>query len=164
MFKICNLENSKALTEKQIEDVRGLFCPARPDVNSSSWPLLSQPSLSLPLIHPTLNESNALCRLFFERVHPFVSMIHQVLFQRELNRYRRGTYHLPEHFEALLLCLYLLTINSLRPDAVEEIFFTPKEEVIERFIQSAQAALTRIDFVRTEKVHGLGALLYYVVG
>jgi hypothetical protein len=90
-------------------------------------------------------------------------MIHQALFQRELDRYRRGTYQLPEHFEALLFCLYLLTINSLRPETVEEIFLAPKEEILERFHQSAQAALTRIDFMRTEKVHGLGALLYYVV-
>jgi hypothetical protein len=124
---------------------------------------MSQSSLYLPLIHPTLDESNALCRLFFERVHPFLGMIHQLLFQRELDKYRRGTFHLPEHFEALLFCLYLLTINSLRQDTVEEIFFASKEEVVERFTQSAQAALTRINFMRTEKVHGLGALLYYVV-
>ncbi|EPE31846.1 Zn2/Cys6 DNA-binding protein [Glarea lozoyensis ATCC 20868] len=75
----------------EIEDVRRLFCPPRPDITSLSWPLLSQPPpLHSPLMHPTLEESNALCKLFFEIVHPFV------------------------------------------------------------------------DFMRTEKVHGLGALLYYV--
>ncbi|KAG9229823.1 hypothetical protein BJ875DRAFT_176798 [Amylocarpus encephaloides] len=156
----------------EVEDLRILFDqvvldpPAGHSQGSGSvpWPLLTSSSTSscLSLMHPTLDQSNVLCKYFFEIIQPFIPVIHQALFARELEQYRRGTYLHPQEFEAVLFTMYLLTINSLQPRVIEEIFSVPKQEVLAKFKHSAQVALSRIDFMRNEKLHGLGALLYYV--
>jgi hypothetical protein len=64
------------------------------------------------LTHPTIEESNLLCKLFFESVNPFIHVIHQGLFARELERFRRGTFFLPLEFEALLFSVYTLIFEQ----------------------------------------------------
>lgn len=117
----------------------------------------------LSLAHPTLDESNLLCKYFFECVNPFVRALHSSLFARELGMYRRGTFHLPQEFEALLFSVYTLTVNSLRSELVERVFSTSKDDLLSRFQVSTQVALTKINYYKSEKVHGLGALIHYVV-
>lgn len=146
----------------QIEDLRRLFDPSLP--HPSPFPSLLSPIPShFLLAHPTLLESNALIKHFFESVHPFTRIIHQTLFTKELGQYRRGTFGLALEFEALLFCIYLVTVNTLSGSIVQDIFGALKGEVLERFEGSAKAALGGIGFWRTEKVHGLDALLHYVV-
>ncbi|KAH7356415.1 hypothetical protein BKA65DRAFT_207150 [Rhexocercosporidium sp. MPI-PUGE-AT-0058] len=154
----------------EVEDLRQLFDdPIMENDNSSQWASMSVLGMSSPfsaaslgLTHPSLDESNMLCKYFFETVNPFTRALHSSLFARELGMYRRGTFHLPLEFEALLFSIYTLTVNTLRPELVEGIFSTPKSEVLSRLQLSTQVALTRIRFHRTEKVHGLGALLNYL--
>lgn len=159
------------LTLDQVEDLRQLFDdPSTDNKSASSWnsvSVLGMPSpmssSNVSLAYPSLDESNMLCKYFFETVNPFTRALHSSLFARELGMYRRGTFHLPHEFEALLFSIYTVTVNSLRPEIVERIFSSSKEEVLSRFQLSTQVALTRINFYRTEKVHGLGALLQYLV-
>ncbi|CZT44904.1 uncharacterized protein RSE6_05156 [Rhynchosporium secalis] len=156
----------------EVEDLRSLFddpgCGNEYN-DSSRWTSMSV--LGMPyqfsatefgLAHPTLYESNMLCKYFFESVNPFIRAIHSSLFARELSMYRRGTFHLPREFEALLFAIYTLTVNSLRPEIVQGIFSTSKDEALSRLQMSTQVALTRINFYKTEKIHGLGALLHYL--
>ncbi|KAL5324603.1 hypothetical protein ACEPPN_009149 [Leptodophora sp. 'Broadleaf-Isolate-01'] len=154
----------------EVEDLRQLFDdPVAQSNDSSQWASISVLGMSSPfsatdlgLTHPSLDESNMLCKYFFEIVNPFTRALHSSLFARELGMYRRGTYHLPLEFEALLFSIYTLTVNTLRADLVERIFSTSKSEVLSRLQLSTQVALARIQFHRTEKVHGLGALLNYL--
>lgn len=117
----------------------------------------------LILAYPTLDESNLLCKYFFECANPFTRAIHSSLFARELGMYRRGTFQLPKEFEALLFAIYTLTVNSLRPEVVEKAFSTSKDVLLSRFQLSTQIALAKIDFHKTDKINGLSALIHYVV-
>ncbi|KAE9377571.1 hypothetical protein N431DRAFT_398530 [Stipitochalara longipes BDJ] len=152
----------------EIEDLRRLFDPPL-DRNPPSWGSLSMlglPSLSPPdssYAHPTLNESNLLCKLFFESVNPFVRVLHQAHFGRELDRYRRGRLEWPEEFEALLSAIYLLAINSLRPEIVQRAFLTPKAALVARYQYACQSALAKVDFFKTSRIRALQALLHYLV-
>ena len=115
------------------------------------------------MIHPTVPESNTLCRLFFESVNPFMKILHQSHFAKELDQFRRGTFEFPLEFEALLFCIYLLAVNSMRSDVVEGIFSTPKPVLVARFRHAVQFSLSRVDFVTTDRVLVLQALLHYLV-
>jgi hypothetical protein len=115
------------------------------------------------LAHPTLEESNLLCKVFFDNVNPFMRVLHESLFAREIGQYRRGTFHLPGEFEALLFSMYALAVNSLQEDFVQSVFSTSKDILLSRFQYSAQVALVKVNFLKTETVHGLGALLHYLV-
>ena len=112
---------------------------------------------------PTLDESNLLCKLFFETVNPFIRVLHQAHFGRELDRYRRGRLEWPAEFEALLSSIYLLAINSLRPETVQQAFLTPKATLVSRYQHACQYTLARVDFFKTNRIRALQALLHYLV-
>jgi hypothetical protein len=152
----------------QIEDLRRLFDPPL-EQPPPSWVSLSilgtapLPSIGLSYGHPTLEESNLLCKLFFETVNPFVRVLHQAHFGRELDRYRRGRLDRPHEFEALLCAMNLLAINSLRPEIVQRAFGTSKNTLVSQHQYSCQCALTKVDFFKTDKIHALQALIHYLV-
>ena len=113
--------------------------------------------------HPTLEQSNQLCKLFFECVNPFIRMLHKGHFGKELNQYRRGAFAFMGEFEALLFSIYALTVHSLHAEVVEAMFSMPKQEITERFKQAAQMAMTKINFHRTDKIIAVQATGHYLV-
>lgn len=114
-------------------------------------------------MHLTTEESNTLCKVFFENVNPFIRVLHQSYFGRELDQYRRGTLFLPREFEALLFSVYTLAVNSLRPEVVERVFSTSKKDLLTRLELATQVALSKVDFVKTDKIFTMQALLHYLV-
>jgi len=119
--------------------------------------------MDLSAMHPTTEESNTLIKFFFESVNPFIRVLHQGHFGKELGQYRRGTFFLPREFEALLFSIYTLVVSSLRPEIVERAFLTKKNALLGRFQHAAQVALSRVNFYKTDKILTLQALLHYVV-
>lgn len=119
--------------------------------------------MDLSLVQPTLSESNILCKLFFKSVNPFIRVLHESQFGKELNQYRRGTLSFPQEFEALLFSIYTLTVDSLRSDVIEKVFSTPKQTLLTRFKYGAQVALSNVDFFKTDKILTIQALLHYLV-
>src|SRR5579871_2925141 len=71
---------------------------------------------------PTIEESNALIRIFFENVNPFIRILHQGYFAKELEQYRRGIFFLPQEFEALLFSIYALSISTISLETVRKEF------------------------------------------
>lgn len=112
---------------------------------------------------PTREESNLLLKLFFQSVNPFIRVLHETYFARELDQYQRGVYYLPLEFEALLFSLYTLTVNSVDQSLIEKLFSVPKAVLLVRFQQATQAALSRVSFHKTEKLLTVKALLHYLV-
>jgi hypothetical protein len=118
---------------------------------------------NLELVHPSLEESNLLFKLFFENVNPFIRALHQSHFGKELEKYRRGTLLTPRDFEALIFSIYVLTINSLRPETIQDIFVLTKEDLLAQYKHLAHVALARVNFFKSDKLHTLSALLHYLV-
>lgn len=119
--------------------------------------------IDLRLAHPTIEESNTLCKLFFDGVNPFIRVLHESHFGRELVQYRRGHHQFPDEFEALLFSIYTLTVGSLSPEVVEGLFSTTKNVLLARFQSVTQASLSKVHFFKTEKIMTILALLHYVV-
>jgi len=120
-------------------------------------------SSDLSTYHPTMEESHLLFKLFFDSVHPFLRMFHQAHFGKELNQYRRGVYAFPREFEAFIFSIYALTVNSFRSEIIENIFHVSKAELLTRFKQAVQIALTKVDFCRTDKLTAILAAAHYMV-
>ncbi|KAF8855925.1 hypothetical protein BDZ45DRAFT_625738 [Acephala macrosclerotiorum] len=153
----------------EIEDLRQLFDVAPAGDSTSQWASYSAVGLSTPLsvadlvlAHPTIEESNILCKYFFECVNPFVRVLHQALFARDLDQYRRGTFINPAEFESLLFSIYTLTVSSLRPEIVEKACGCSKGSLLARFRYSTQVALAKINFLQSNKVDTMKALLHYI--
>ena len=114
-------------------------------------------------LRPSLHQCNALCKVFFQSINPFVRVLHQSLFAKELDQYRRGTYIFPQVFEALLFVIYALAINIMRPDTVKQVFSTSKDNLLSQYHYAAKVSLTKIQFFKTEKINGIAAVIHYVV-
>jgi hypothetical protein len=154
----------------QIQDVRRIFDAPGEQDTSTEWmslSLLGMPSISsstdIILTNPSLDESNMLLRLFFQSVNPFIRVLHQSLFARELDQYHRGTLIWPKEFEALLFSIYLLTVNSLRTEVAENVFLESKASLLERYQYAAQVSLTKMNFFKTQTIPGIWAVLHYIV-
>jgi len=117
----------------------------------------------LSYAHPTLEESNSLCKIFFESVNPFIRILHKSQFGRELSQYRRGSIDLPREWETLLFSVYLLTISSLRPEVVQAVFSVSKDTLMTRYQYACQSALANVNWFKTDKIRTLQAVLHYLV-
>ncbi|CZR59489.1 uncharacterized protein PAC_09381 [Phialocephala subalpina] len=153
----------------EVEDLRQLF-ETEPEADSTlKWASYSAVGIVSPLsgadsalAHPTIEESNLLCKYFFECVNPFIRVLHQALFARDLDQYRRGTFLHPTEFEALLFTIYTLTVSSLRSEVVEKVCGCSKDALLPRFKYSTQVSLAKINFLQSNKVDTLKALLHYI--
>ena len=119
--------------------------------------------MDLTAMQPTLEESNSIIKIFFENVNPFIRILHQGYFAKELEQYRRRVFFLPEEFEALLFSVYVLTISTTSSERVEKEFGIDKYVLLNRFHHAAQAALTKVNFHKTDKILPLQAMLHFVV-
>lgn len=153
----------------EIEDLRHYFDPVLVKDEFTQWMSSSaiglnfQPSMSdLTSSHPTVEQSNILCKLFFESVNPFIRVLHQSHFGKELSQYRRGTFPFPLEFQARLFSVYTVTANSLRSEVIERIFSSPKHVVVAQFQRATQIALANLEFHKTDKVAVLQAMIHYL--
>lgn len=127
--------------------------------------------MGLPLVqptdfnaaHPTLTQSNELFRLFGEYVNSKTQLVHSGYLHRSVNNWRRGSQELPREFEAFMFTTYLLTANALAPNFVERTFTTTKSVLVAQFHQAVQASLSKLNFLTTDKVWVLAALVQYTV-
>ncbi len=150
-----------------MEDIRQILQPPAHESTSAASlvpGLLPQlPMANINTLHPSIDESNLLLRLFFQSVNPFIHVIHEANFRKELDQYRREVFFLPREFEALLFSIYALTINSLNAEVVETHFLVRKHILLARFQQAAQVSLSNVAFFKTDKVLTIQALLHYLV-
>jgi hypothetical protein len=156
----------QSLNHQQVEDVRRLLQPAAAQDSAPSLVpgLLSQlPLTNISILHPSIDESKLLLKLFFQCVNPFIHIVHESSFGRELDQYRRQVFFLPQEFEALLFSIYALTVNSLSAELVETHFFVPKPILLARFQEAAKVSLSNVAFFKTDKVLTFQALLHYLV-
>ncbi|KAH8882404.1 hypothetical protein GQ53DRAFT_831536 [Thozetella sp. PMI_491] len=118
--------------------------------------------LSLDTPHPSIQQADVLCNLFFARVEPFIRILHEPTFRKEYRSLQLGKCSTPDEFEALLSAIYLLTILVTDKSMVQDIFGQPKAEVLCRSRRFAEASLSRIGFMRSRSMLSFQALLYHI--
>ncbi|KAL9111274.1 MAG: hypothetical protein Q9227_004353 [Pyrenula ochraceoflavens] len=118
----------------------------------------TQPSFTAP----SLAQGTVLCNIFFQRVEPFIRVLHESSFKRERQQYLLGKSSSQSEFEALLYSVYALSVLSCPSELVNQVLGEDRSAALARYQAVTEAALRRIQFLRNRSLTSLQALLYYV--
>ena len=114
---------------------------------------------------PTREQILVLYKHFISNVHPVVRILHGPSVHSYLVEQSE---HLdcspgPEGWEALSFAVYFTTVTSLTPEVCWQDLHEERAVLIPRFRQGTESALAKVDFVNTEDLSTLQALVLYLV-
>ena len=139
-----------------------------PDHGQSSFAIYSPeflPSMESALEHPTRSQIHSLYASFITNVDPLIKLLHGPSLRRYLIE---GAENLdcspgPTGWDALKFAIYYSTTTSLTPEECLERLREEKTVLLPRFRSGTEFALAKADFVNTEEVSALQALVLYLV-
>lgn len=123
------------------------------------------PNVGKILRHPTRSQIGSLYSSFMMNVDPVVKILHGPslrLYLVEGTRNLECSYG-PKGLEALTFAIYYATTTSLTPEECLQQYGEEKAVLLARFRSSTEIALAGADFVNTEEVSILQALVLYLV-
>ena len=141
--------------------------PSEPDTLASYGMISTQDSLHKHLTllpHPSGEQGEFLCNLFFSRIEPSIRIVHETSFRKECQVFRMGKGTSPLEFEALLFAVYTLTVFLSPSEMVEHVFGESRSELLGRYKKAVEMALCRCQFMRSNSFISFQALLYWIVG
>ena len=114
---------------------------------------------------PTRVETLTLYRYFISNVHPVVRILHGPSVHRYLieQSEQLDCSPGPKGWEALKFAIFFTTVTSLSPEECLQELREEKAVLVLRFRQGTESALAKIDFVNTEDLSTLQALVLYLV-
>jgi hypothetical protein len=124
---------------------------------------LSSSMQDLESLRPSIEKSDLLCNCYFEAVDPFIRIIHQPYFRKEIGAFRRDKLTRAAEFEALLFSMYAMTVSSLCSDKVQTLFGETRKDLLSRYQLATQYAMAKVKFARSHKILPFQALLHYLV-
>ncbi|ETN45625.1 uncharacterized protein HMPREF1541_09457 [Cyphellophora europaea CBS 101466] len=110
---------------------------------------------------PTQEQRTLLLDYFFDKIEPFVGILHEPTFRSNCRLFWLGTMPQTSEFGALLSTVYALTVQILPSDAVTAIFSVPKKETVERFCTAARFGLAVAHVMTTRSLLVFQAFLYW---
>lgn len=113
--------------------------------------------------YPSIKQSEKLVDLFFKNVEPFMMILHQGLFRKELEQYRRQAHPYQQNFEALLLSIHALVIATLPSTTAQALFGETKETLLEHHGSQAEKALANCEVMKSRSIVCFQALLCHIV-
>jgi hypothetical protein len=119
----------------------------------------------ISLKHPNRSQVQALYSAFMANVDPVVKILHGPSLRRYLVE-QTGEFDCspgPKGWGALEFAIYYATTTSLTPDECLERLGEKKEFLLPKFRFSTEVALARADFINTEDMSTLQALILYLV-
>lgn len=123
------------------------------------------PDMGSSLKHPTRSQVHSLYSSFMTNVEPVVKMLHGPSLQRYFVE-ESGELDCspgPKGLEALKFAIYYTTATSLTSDECLLRLGEEKSILLPRFRSGTELALARADFVNTEEMSTLQALVLYLV-
>lgn len=123
---------------------------------------VSSPSLNASQFMPNPEQSAKLLDLFFERIEPFIGILHEPTFRRDSQLWNLGGVPHITEFGALLSAVYALTVHILPAETISSVFpGSAKETVADRFCAAARAVLALANVMKTRSLLTFQALLYW---
>ncbi len=117
------------------------------------------------LKHPTHLQVYTIYSLFMTNVEPMVKILHGPSLRRYLIEEKEvlDCSPGPKGWNALKFAIYYTTTTSLTPDECLQRLGEEKAVLLPRFRSGTELALARADFVNTEEMSTLQALVLYLV-
>ena len=123
------------------------------------------PDVGSLLKHPSRLEVQRLYSLFMMNVDPVVKILHTPSLRRYLIEEigKLDCSPGPRGWDALRFAIYYATVTSLTPDECFNQLDEERVVLLSRYRSSTELALARADFVNTEDMSTLQALVFYLV-
>lgn len=133
--------------------------------DSNNWPLLPAPSKDKDIshIHLPTSKEDALMKLFFKHVDPFIRCLHQGYTWQMVGDFRQGTSVYGREVEALMFATQYLTTAVLPASVIMDKVGLPKTDLKLHLQRATEIALERANVMRSRNTVLFNALLYYIV-
>jgi hypothetical protein len=143
----------------RIDDVGETEVPPSP-----SWPISRMPTFdSMAQLHLSTETEDLLIELLFKHVEPFIRLVHEAHFRREVRDFRTGLSKIPREVEAVMFATQALTVAALPSSAVRELLGEYRRDLLARLLQAVEISLDRASVMRSRKPITFVAFLYYTV-
>ncbi|KAK2028277.1 fungal-specific transcription factor domain-containing protein [Colletotrichum zoysiae] len=114
------------------------------------------------MLHPSAVQSFRLWQVFTSNVHPLTKVLHGPSVQEELLRSLAEPSSTDGPTEALIFSIYLIAVVSLTDVECRNLLGETREKHVARYRHAAEAALSRVDFLRSTELKVLQALTLYL--
>jgi hypothetical protein len=109
---------------------------------------------------PTRDKALFLWQVYLKRVNPLTKIIHVPTLQAYVGRSYEAV---PGNIRALLFSIFLMATVTMTRDECQEVLRTPKEVEVEAFSKAVRMTLQRLNFIVTDNLAVLQALVIYFI-
>lgn len=121
-------------------------------------------SSSIRVPHPPQEVVSRLWKAFTESVNPLCKVVHVPTTYATLADAMINPAHMPRNLEALLFCIYALSVSTLEPAECDRLFNGEKQnQIIERFILGSRLAFQRAGLLRSSDTMLVQAFVLHLV-
>ncbi|TDZ20871.1 Aurofusarin cluster transcription factor aurR2 [Colletotrichum orbiculare MAFF 240422] len=114
-------------------------------------------------LHPSAVQSFKLFQAFLTNVHPLTKIVHGPSVQEEVLGALADPYAMEADLECLIFSIYLIAVVSLSDEECRALLDESKEEHLARYRYATEAALSRVDFLRSTDLKVLQAFTLYLL-
>nr|XP_036582526.1 fungal specific transcription factor domain-containing protein [Colletotrichum truncatum]KAF6791230.1 fungal specific transcription factor domain-containing protein [Colletotrichum truncatum] len=139
--------------------------PARDGVPSTGINLIfGQQQHNFPdMLQPSAIQSFRLWQVFLSNVHPLTKIVHGPSIQEEILRVLQDPSKIEKSMECLLFSIYLIAVVSLTEQECRDVLDESREKHLARYRYATEAALSRVDFLRSTDLRVLQAFTLYLL-
>lgn len=133
-----------------------------PDQNSFTLAFLGnqQPITSC---HPPVKEILQLWQIYVDNVEPLIKIMHVPSVQSRLIRTVTNLQQACKSMEALMFAIYTMAVVSMSEEEAQNMFMSPKKEVLGFYVSTLQQALHNAGFLQNKDFTCLQAYVLYLV-
>lgn len=118
---------------------------------------------STPIVHPSAVHAFKLWQVFISNVHPLTKLLHGPSVQKDLLQVLSEPPSTPSPSECLIYSIYLVAVVSLTDKECSNMFDESRKDLLARYCNLTEVALSRVDFLRSTDLRVLQAFTLYLV-
>ncbi|KZL73253.1 fungal specific transcription factor domain-containing protein [Colletotrichum incanum] len=115
------------------------------------------------MLHPSAVQSFRLWQIYTSNVHPLTKILHGPSVQEEILRSLSEPSSVDGPTEALVFSIYLVAVISLTDEECRDLLGESREKHLARYRHATEAALSKVDFLRSTNLKVLQAFTLYLL-
>ncbi|KAI1607884.1 mitogen-activated protein kinase [Exophiala viscosa] len=119
--------------------------------------------IDMARLHPRPPMMLELWQVFVENVDPITKVVHVPTLRPAIDRAAADIASIPKSAEALIFSIYAIAIFSLKDNDCKRKFGEPRRMLLARYISATKAALSRANFLGTNSLVVLQALMLHLM-
>lgn len=118
---------------------------------------------SISVKYPSAVHSFQLWQVFISNVHPLTKILHGPTVQKDILETFSEPTSTPGPTEALIFAIYLVAVVSLTDAECRSRFGEPRKDLLARYCNATEVALSKADFLRSTDLRVLQAFTLHLV-